>query len=44
MKNTTGRERWDLQIQQVYNTQRVVPTKKTYSRKKYKKIKFIEEQ
>ena len=33
MKNTTGKERWDLQIQQVKTTQKVVPSKKLYKRK-----------
>lgn len=37
-KYTTGKERWDLQIQQIYNTQRTIPNKKRYSRKiKFKK-------
>ena len=32
-QNTTGNTRWDLQIQQVRTTQRVVPSKKLYKRK-----------
>ena len=32
-KNTTGSERRDLQIQQIYTTQRTVPSKKLYKRK-----------
>lgn len=31
--NTTGRERWDLQIQQIKTTQKSVPSKKLYKRK-----------
>lgn len=31
--NTTGRERWDLQIQQIRTTQKSVPNKKLYKRK-----------
>jgi len=31
--NTTGSERWDLQIQQIRTTQRTVPSKKAYKRK-----------
>ncbi len=31
--NTTGSERHDLQIQQIRNTQRTVPSKKAYKRK-----------
>ena len=31
--NTTGKERWDLQIQQIKTTQKVVPNKKLYKRK-----------
>ena len=31
--NTTGRERWDLQIQQIRTTQKSVPSKKLYKRK-----------
>ena len=31
--NTTGKERWDLQIQQIKTTQKVVPSKKLYKRK-----------
>ena len=33
MKNTTGRERWDLQIQQIKTTQKTVQSKKVYKRK-----------
>lgn len=33
IKNTTGNIRWDLQIQQIKTTQKVVPNKKTYKRK-----------
>ena len=32
-QNTTGNTRWDLQIQQVKTTQKVVPSKKLYKRK-----------
>ena len=32
-QNTTGNTRWDLQIQQVRTTQKVVPSKKLYKRK-----------
>lgn len=32
-QNTTGSERWDLQIQQIQTTQKVVPNKKVYKRK-----------
>ena len=32
-QNTTGRERWDLQIQQITTTQKIVPNKKVYKRK-----------
>lgn len=31
--NTTGKERWDLQIQQIKTSQRCVPSKKLYKRK-----------
>jgi hypothetical protein len=31
--NTTGKERWDLQIQQIRTTQKSVPSKKIYKRK-----------
>lgn len=31
--NTTGKERWDLQIQQIRTTQKSVPSKKLYTRK-----------
>ncbi len=31
--NTTGRERFDLQIQQIKTTEKVVKNKKIYSRK-----------
>jgi hypothetical protein len=33
-ENTTGSERWDLQILQKRMTQRTVQSKKTYKRKK----------
>lgn len=32
-QNTTGNTRWDLQIQQIKTTQKVVPNKKLYKRK-----------
>lgn len=32
-QNTTGSERWDLQIQQIKTTQKTVPSKKLYKRK-----------
>lgn len=32
-QNTTGRERWDLQIQQIQTTQKTVQSKKLYKRK-----------
>ena len=32
-ENTTGSQRRDLQIQQIYTTQRTVPSKKLYKRK-----------
>ncbi len=32
--NTTGKERWDLQIQQIKTTQKTVKSKKQYTRKK----------
>lgn len=41
--NTTGRERWDLQIQQIYNTQRTIPNKKRYSRKQKNKTHYGKE-
>ena len=31
--NTTGNKRWDLQIQQISTTQKIVPNKKIYKRK-----------
>lgn len=31
--NTTGKERWDLQIVQIRMTQKTVPNKKLYKRK-----------
>lgn len=33
MKNTTGRERWDLQIQQIRTKEKRVSSKKMYKRK-----------
>lgn len=33
MENTTGRERWDLQIQQIRTTQKTVTSKKLYKRR-----------
>ena len=38
-ENTTGNERWDLQIQQIRTTQRTVPSKKIYKRKQ-RNLKF----
>jgi len=37
--NTTGRERWDLQIQQIKTTQKTVQSKKIYKRK-YRSSKY----
>ena len=38
--NTTGSERWDIQIIQQRITQKVVKSKKIYNRKKLKKVNY----
>jgi hypothetical protein len=40
-ENTTGNERWDLQIQQIRTTQKTVPNKKLYKRKQ-RNLKFYD--